>query len=294
MRKCRYIAQSFLSCIRRWKSAPRILILFGFIACLTIVYALPMAENARAQGTALQCAEVFIALMNWRFAMLVFSTIALLLYGDLPFIEPSTLNAIIRGTRQRWMLSQIVYICFTSAILCLVIFMISALIAAPNIDVSNAWSRSIRLLTSSGRIAINPERMRLSMPIEIVTTFAPWQAFGHSITLFYLLCCIYGLGSLVLGMRYRSGGFVLLLAANALSWATGMFYFSSVGYSIVSYLSLHYHASLHEHFKHNVNALAPSLSASYAILLCGISALTLLAMRLVKRYDFFVMEDDPG
>ena len=292
MDRFRFVLQSSMACFRRWRSAPRIVVLFGFIACLTVVYAMPFSENAMAQDLPLQFTEIFIALMNWRFTMLAFSSIILLLFGDLPIIESFTRNALICGTKRSWMASQIAYVFFTSAIVCMVIFLVTVAVAAPNLDFSNQWSRPVRLMAQSGRIAISPERMKLTMPIEIVTEYFPWQAFGHSISLFFLMSCIYGLGTLALNLWFRSGGFILMLTSNILSWSMGMYYVTTLGFTIFTWLSLHYHASLSDHSFHDLNASVPSLGISYVVMVNGICFLGLILMGLVKRYDFNQAEDD--
>lgn len=292
MGKIRFIAQSSRSCFRRWKNGPRILILLGMIACFIIIYAIPFAENAKAQGESLQCSEIFIAMMNWRFTMLLFSSAVLLLFGDLPVIERFTANTLICGTRRSWMASQIIYVVATSLLLTAFIFGITFLVALPNLSFSDEWSRPVKLLALSGRIAISPERMRLVMPKSIVTDYTPWQAFGHSFSLFFLMGLFYGLASLVLKMRFRSGGFVLLIIVNAISWATGMFVPELTGYAILSILSVHYHASLYLHENRALNPLLPSLDGSYAILFCTIVIFIVIAMMLVKRYDYVTAEDE--
>ncbi len=241
MGRVRFIVQSSRSCFRKWQSAPRMLTLLGMIACFTIIYAIPFAENAKVQGETLQCTEIFIAMMNWRFTMLLFSTSILLLFGDLPVIEPFTANTLIRGTRRSWVTSQILYVVATSLIMAVFIFVITIMVAIPNINFSDVWSRPVKLLTSSGRIAISPERMKLPLPKSIVTGYSPWQAFGHSFTLFFLMGCFYGLASLTLRMKLRSASFVLLMIVNAVSWETGMFARSDAGYAILSIISIHYH-----------------------------------------------------
>ncbi|NLO84554.1 MAG: hypothetical protein GX096_03880 [Clostridiales bacterium] len=290
MGKARFMMQSSRSCFRKWKNAPRMLTLLGMIACITIIYAVPFAENAKAQGETLQCAEIFIAMMNWRFSMLLLSTAILLLFGDLPVIEPFTSNALIRGTRRGWMASQILYVAITAFALTAFIFVMTLVVAMPNMNVSNAWSRPVKLLTSSGRIAIAPERMKLPLPPSIVADYLPWQAFGHSFALFFLLGCFYGLASLTLRMKFRSASFVLLMIINVISWATGMLPHESFGYALLSILSVHYHTSLYKHEMVTVNAMLPSLGASYAVLLCAVLAIGVVALALVKKYDYIQME----
>ena len=76
------------------------LTLLSLIICFVIIYAVPLVDNARAQGETLQCTEVFIAVMNWRFTMLLFSSIIIVLFGDIPIFEPFTVNSMLHGTRR--------------------------------------------------------------------------------------------------------------------------------------------------------------------------------------------------
>ena len=50
MSKTRYSIQTARSCFRTWRNAPRMLVLLGMIACFTIIYVIPFAENAQAMG----------------------------------------------------------------------------------------------------------------------------------------------------------------------------------------------------------------------------------------------------
>ncbi|GHU83418.1 hypothetical protein FACS1894196_3270 [Clostridia bacterium] len=292
MDKGRFIVQSSRSCFRKWKNAPRILTLLGTIATFVIIYGLPFVENARAQGEPLQAGELFVAMMNWRFTMLVFSSAVLLLFGDLPVIEGFTANALIRGTRRTWMVSQIFYVLAASLILSLFIWVVSLVVSIPDLSFSNEWSRPTQLLARSGRLAIPPERMKLPMVKSLVTVYTPWQAFGHSFSLFCLLGCFYGMGALALKMRFGSGSLVLLLIVNAASWASGMFGVGEAGYAVLSILSVHYHASLADHANLPANPWLPSLGASYAILIGVVAALIALALVLVKRYDYVGAEEE--
>ena len=83
-----------------------------------------------------------------------------------------------------------------------------------------------------------------------------------------------------------------MLVINALSWAADMFMPSMTGYSILSILSIHYHASLDAHAYCAINTLLPSLGTSYIILIGAVFVLATLALLLVKRYDFVTSEGD--
>ncbi|MEG0494355.1 MAG: hypothetical protein RR696_14265, partial [Clostridia bacterium] len=90
MKGTRYVLHSTASCFRKWQNAPRMLTLTSLLICFIIMYAVPFVDNARVQGEPLQCTEVFVAVMNWRFTMLLFSSIIIILFGDLPILEPFT------------------------------------------------------------------------------------------------------------------------------------------------------------------------------------------------------------
>lgn len=290
MRKIRYAMQTARSCFRTWRNAPRMLVLLGMIACFTIIYVVPFAENARAQNETLQITEAFTAMMNWRFSMLLFSTSILLLFGDLPVIEAFTGNALVKGSRRGWITGQIIYVIATSFLLALFVFAVSVAVCLPNVHITNEWSRPVKLLVSNGRIAISPERMKLPFPKSIVADYSPWVAFAHSFSLFFLMSCFYGLASLALRMRFKSASFVLLILVNTLSWATGMFLTTMKAYVILSMLSVHYHASLMQHASVSVNAQLPTLGASYAVLLGLCAILAGVSFALVRRYDYVQME----
>lgn len=285
MKNARYILHSTASCFRKWKSAPRMLLLLSFIFCFIIMYAIPFIENARVMGETLQCAEAFIAVMNWRFTMLLLSSVIIVLFGDLPILEPFTVNGMLRGTRRGWAASQILYIILTSFLLALFIFAVTVVLAQPGIVFTNEWSRPVKLLAKGGRIAIPPERMKLGFSQVILDHYLPWQAFFHSFVLFVLMGCFYGLFTLVMKLKIHSGGFLLLLAANALAWSVNIFIPQQTEYGVLSLLSPHYHASLILHAYRSVNPVLPSVGGSYAIFLCADALLIVRAFISVRRYD---------
>jgi hypothetical protein len=256
-----------------------------------VIYAIPFAQNAAVQKQSLQIGELFIALTNWRFTMLLFSSLVILWFGDLPIVEPFTANALLRGSRRAWISGQVFYVLVSSFTLCVFIFIITVVISLPNVNVLNEWSRSVKLLATSGRIAISPERMRLSMPKELVNSFTPWSAFINSFLLFFSMCFIYGITTIVLRLRYRSGSFILLLLINAASWSTGMFSKSEKGYAYMSMISLHYHTALAPHAFHEINSLLPTLSVSYSIIISFSIAVIVMLMNQAKKYDFGATEE---
>lgn len=291
MDKTRFMVQSSRSCFRRWKSAPRMFTIMAMMACFIAIYALPFAENARAQEEALQCTEIFIAMMNWRFTMLLLSSIIIVLFGDLPIIEPFTTNSLMHGTRRSWLTGQILYVVITSFVLSLLIFVVTLLLCFPNLNFQNEWSRPVKLLAKSGRIAISPERMKLMLSAFIVEKYTPWQAFAHSFFLFTLMGCFYGLVTLVLKFRFHSGGFLLLFIVNAFSWSVSLFVPERVEFAILSLLSPHYHASLDLHRYCAVNPVLPSMCMSYLLLIGSAVFLIAYAMVLVKHYDFVLAQE---
>jgi hypothetical protein len=267
-----------------------VLTLSGMLASFIIIYAMPFAENAAAQNQPLQIGELFVALTNWRFTMLLFSSLALLWYGDLPILEPFAANALLRGSRRTWIFGQVFYVFMSSLLLCAFILLVTIFIAFPNINLTNEWSRPVKLLTTSGRIAVSPERMRLPMPKELVNAFTPWSALTNSMILFFLMSFVYGIATIALKLRFRSGGFIFLLLVNAASWSIGMFSVGEKGYAYLSMISLHYHVTLYVHSYNAVNPLLPTLMVSYVILTGLCLAILALLTAQVKRYDFVAME----
>ena len=286
----RFAFQSLRSCFRSWRNTPRIIVVVGMVLSFVIIYAVPFVENAKMQGETLQITEVYTALMNWRFTMLLFSTAILIFFGDIPVREPFTTNMLMRGTRRCWVTGQIFYVVIASFAISILIFGMTILVAVPNIHLQNEWSRPVKLMTYSGRVAIYSERM-ITIHKSILTDYTPNQAFLHSFILFFSLGCFYGLASLALNMKFRSASFILLMSINALSWAAGMFVFEQSEYAILSILSAHYHASLYSHAAQVANPLLPSVTESYAIFLCVICIFIVIINMMVKRYDYCQAEE---
>ncbi|MEG0835803.1 MAG: hypothetical protein RR413_10205 [Christensenellaceae bacterium] len=291
MKGTRYVLHSTASCFRKWQNAPRMLTLTSLLICFIIMYAVPFVDNARVQGEPLQCTEVFVAVMNWRFTMLLFSSIIIILFGDLPILEPFTVNSILHGTRRGWVGSQILYIVLTSFLLALLIFAVTIALAQPDITFYNEWSRPVKLLAKGGRISISPERMKLGFSQVILDNYLPWQAFFHSFMLFVLMGCFYGLFTLLMKLKVHSGGFSLLLVVNALTWSVNIFIPERIEYGILSLLSPHYHASLILHSYCAINPALPSIGGSYVIFLCVNALLIFCTFISARHYDIVAIEE---
>ncbi len=287
----RYSIQTMLRCIKRWNQSPRMIMMFLMLACIILIYALPFVENARVQSEKLQVGELFVALTNWRFSMLIFSCSIILLFCDLPIVDRFATNAIIRGSRRSWFLGQALYVIVTSVLCATGVMLLSVAVALPNLSFSNAWSRPVKLMASSGRIAIDPARMKLTMDSYVVKTFSPYVALLHSGLLLTLLNCFYGMASLVSRMYVRAGSFIILIVANAISWCASMFGAGETGYAIFSILSPNYHASLYSHANTAMNSILPALPYSYIILLFWISLLLLIGLQRVKKFDLVLNEE---
>ncbi len=287
----RYCVQTMLRCIKRWKQSPRMIMLFAMLGCIILIYALPFAENARAQGENLQIGEIFIALTNWRFSTLIFSCSIILLFCDLPIVDKFTTNAIIKGSRRAWFSGQAFYVIVTSVICATGVLILSIAITLPDVAFSSQWSKPAKLIATSGRIAIDPARMKLTMDKYIVKTFSPYTALLHSYLLLLLMDCFYGMAALVARMYARAGSFIVLIVANAISWCAPMFGPGEMGYVIFSALSPNYHASLRSHAETALNSALPTLSHSYIVLISLICLLFFLGVQRVKKFDFVLHEE---
>lgn len=287
----RYSIQTMLRCVKRWKQSPRMMMLFAMLGSVILIYALPFAENARVQGEKLQVGEVFVALTNWRFSTLIFSCSIILLFCDLPIVDKFTTNAIIKGSRKAWFSGQVLYVIATSVICATGVLLLSIAVALPNLSFSNLWSKPAKLIATSGRIAIDPARMKLTMDSYVVKNFLPYMALLHSYLLLVLLNCFYGMAALVARMYARAGSFIVLIAANAISWCTSMFAAGEMGYVVLSALSPNYHASLYSHANTALNSALPTLSHSYVVLILLICLLFFLGIQRVKKFDFVLHEE---
>lgn len=287
----RYCIQTMLRCVKRWKQSPRMLVLFAMLGCIILIYALPFAENARVQGENLQVGEIFVALTNWRFSMLIFSCSIILLFCDLPIVDRFTTNAIIKGSRKAWFSGQTFYVIVTSVIFATGVLLLSIAVTLPDVDFSNQWSKPAKLIATSGRIAIDPARMKLTMDNYIIKTFSPYAALLHSYLLLLLMNSFYGMAALVARMYTRAGSFIILIAANAISWCASMFAPGETGYVVLSALSPNYHASLYSHANTALNSALPTLLHSYVVLIILICLLFFLGVQRVKKFDFVLHEE---
>lgn len=136
--------------LKRWKNNPQILLTFGigFVMCFLLSDKL-VAYVDRFETTT-QIFETFIWTFGDTTSILFVSLCLLLLFSDLPNMDNEVPLLLVRTTRFRWVMGQIVYVVSATFIFTLFILISTCLLAATNSYPANLWSDTAAIMGYSG------------------------------------------------------------------------------------------------------------------------------------------------
>lgn len=95
---------------RGWKRNPRILITFGLALVLCFLLTDKAVRFSHEYETIIQMVEPFVWTFGDSNSILLASLLLILLFSDMPFLGSGIPYYLMRTTRFRWMLGQVLYI----------------------------------------------------------------------------------------------------------------------------------------------------------------------------------------
>ena len=276
---------------RQWHKNTRVILTFllAFMLCLLLTgKAVSFADTYK---TTMQAAEAFVWTFGDANSILLASLLLLLLFADMPFIQPVTPYYLSRTSRTAWLCGQLVYVAASTALFTAFIFFVTVFLTMQISFPGNMWSETGAILAYSG---IGADIM-LPASLKTMILSYPYQCAGHIFLLFTLYSLF--LASFMMAVNLKFGkfwgivsGFLLSIYGLLLNPQIFMDVFKlpeAVAYKAnvaVGWLSPLNHAT---YYMHNFGYdYLPRLWMSYAIfgaliLLCFASAL-----RAMKRYNF--------
>ena len=276
---------------RRWRKNPRIIITFGLAFVLCFLLTDNAIRFSYEYNTIIQVIEPFVWTFGDSNSILLASLLLILLFSDMPFLDAGVPYFLMRTSRLKWLMGQILYICLAVFIYMVFILVSTIVICAKNAYVGNMWSETAAILgySGAGQVVALPssvKTMEMSTPYECMVTI-------FLLMLLYTLLCV--LIMFVMNLRkdhfwgilsvfiFNLYGFLLnpQLFKEILKLSQDQLYIANV---VTGWASPLQHATYHMHnFGYD---LLPKLWQTYFIYVVLISMCLLLALLSIRKYNF--------
>lgn len=193
---------------RRLLTSPRFYITLLIIYCCMWMCFGQVSSALAENGQTLQAAELFIFASCSRIPQWILAFGMLLLLADVPFIHEGLSVHLIRSTRFRWLMGQLIFCAITVICYLLLVEVMLITLSGKHMTFTNAWSDIIqivvRLPSSVNGKQLNIDTM-MEFPLEIVLAASPWAIFALSFFYDFLLLMLFCFICLVCNTRWRTG-----------------------------------------------------------------------------------------
>lgn len=207
--------------IRRLLLSPRLyLSLFVVYACLRLCFG-NVYLYLEDSGETLQAVELMIFASANRIPQWMLAFGMLLLLGDAPFLHEGMSVYLIRSSRLRWLIGQILFCVITVVCYLLVIEVMLLSMSGNGVSFLNDWSDPIMLASriTSGASLLHIE-MAVNFPMNIISSGNPYTIFALTMLYDTLLLTMFSLLCLALNVKWKIGvgcfGVVVLLVLRFL------------------------------------------------------------------------------
>lgn len=146
MYRVKQVWQAALANFRRWHRNPRIWLAFGlgFVVCFLLSN--KVLVFSQEYDTMLQVMEPFIWTFGDANSILLISLCLLLLFADMPNVSNEVPLFLVRMSRMRWMLGQILYLVLATLIFVGFILLSVCILAGSHSYSANLWSDTAAIL----------------------------------------------------------------------------------------------------------------------------------------------------
>lgn len=222
--------------LRKTVSSYRFALMLLLQLLFAIVFATPVSDFAAQHSLSVNALGLLPALTGDTFAQMLLMMGLVLLLSDAPFIDHNQMYLLLRCERSKWALGQIAFMAAASLGYLVCAQIVCLIVMTPTISLSADWGK---LWTS---VAYQHTVQDITMGARIVSRYSPLMAFGLSMWLSWLACCIMGftmfLINLATGTRIGliAGGLMCLIntaIGNSL-FDTKLYSFSPVSLASLS------------------------------------------------------------
>jgi hypothetical protein len=283
---------------RLWNKNPRVLITFALCFILCFLLSDKTVRFSHEYGTVTQIVEAFVWTFDDSASILLSSSLLVLLFADMPFINAGTPFYLLRIKRRTWLFGQALYIVLATTIYMACVLASTSLMSLSNSFIGNRWSETAAILGYSGA----GKAESLPALVKTLEMSMPYEAMGT----IFLLMLLYTLlmAFVMLGFNIMKGQlagvasvFVFSLFGFLLSPSLLQSLFDLPDYALykanvaIGWISPLNHATYHMHsFGYD---LLPRLWQTYALFGGGIILCFLVALWAIRRYSFnFTAEKD--
>lgn len=276
---------------RRWKKNPRIIITFGLAFVLCFLLTDKAVEFSYEYGTTLQIVEPFVWTFGDSNSILLVSLLLILLFSDMPFLDKGVPYYLMRTTRFKWFLGQIIYICLAVLLYMIFILLSSIVICAKNSFVGNMWSEMAAILgySEAGKAVALPssvKTMEMSTPYETMASIFILMLLYTMISVLIMFVMnlrkgnFWGIGSV---FGFSLYGFLLnpQFFKDILKLNDQEMYIANVA---TGWISLLQHATYHMH-NFGYDRL-PRMWQTYVIFGILIFLFSIIAFSSIRKYNF--------
>lgn len=164
------------------------------------------------QGQTVQAGELFIFGMDGWISLLIVTAGFLLLVNDVPFGKGGAQLRLIRSSRSRWLLGQVLSCFAITAVYLLLVALLFALATVRNLSFANAWSQPVVLAARLGRCTAIGIDAAVNFPMSVLQSCSAWVAFGVSFLYAWLLYGFFCLILIVCSLRFRTSlGYLIVM-----------------------------------------------------------------------------------
>ena len=169
------------------------------------------------QGQTIQAGELFIFGMDSWIPQLIITVGFLILVHDVPFGKTGAQLQLIRSSRSRWLLGQVLS-CFAAVALYLILVeILFALTTVRNLSFSNEWSQPVLLAARLGKCTAIGIETAVRFPMSVLQDGTVWAVFGISLLYAWLLYGLFCLILIVCSLRLHNNlGYLVVMACLAL------------------------------------------------------------------------------
>lgn len=157
-----------------WPRNPRVWMTFALSFVLCLMLSGQIVSYAQRYGTTLQMMEPYIWTYGDETSIMLTSLMLILLFADMPFVNPQTPYRLIRTGRVVWLWGQIIYVVLATVIYNIFVVIVQGMIVEPFAYIGNVWSRTAAMLGYGGgesfAIPVSIKTMESSTPIQCAAT----------------------------------------------------------------------------------------------------------------------------
>jgi hypothetical protein len=276
---------------RQWYKNPRIFITFALAFILCFLLSDKAVRFAQEYETTMQLVEAFVWTFGDSNSILLASLLLVLLFADMPFINPGTPFYLMRIDRKTWMTGQAIYITLATVIYMLFILASTSIICMSQSFIGDMWSETAAILgySGAGKAVALPalvKTLEMSTPYECMATIFLLMLLYTLLMAFIMLTFNLRKGQLagvVSVFVFSLFGFLLnpQLLKTIFELPDEMMYKANVAVGWISPLN---QATYHMHnFGYD---LLPRLWMTYVIFGVLIACCFVLALRAIRKYNF--------